>query len=84
MIKRQTKDKLIVDGRIELKEVETLIGEKFPKGAYETVAGIIIYTLGRMPKKGEEIIIGNVRFKVLRTNIRRVQEVLVEKIEKVS
>ncbi len=82
MIKRQTKDKLIVDGRIELKEVETLIGEKFPKGPYETVAGIIIYTLGRMPKKGEEIIIGNVRFKVLRTNIRRVQEVLVEKLEK--
>jgi len=81
MIKRQIKDKLVVDGRIELKEIETLFDVKFPKGAYETVGGYIIFTLGRMPKKGEVIKFDDIRFTVLKTNIRRVQEVLIEKIK---
>ncbi|WP_457622804.1 hemolysin family protein [Persephonella sp.] len=81
MIKRQIKDKLIVDGRMEIKEIEMIIGEKFPKGPYETVGGMIIYQLGRMPKRREKIIIGSVRFTVLKTNVRRVQEVLIEKLE---
>jgi CBS domain containing-hemolysin-like protein len=80
MIKRQIKDKLIVDGRMEIKEIETIIGEKFPKGPYETVAGLLIYHLGRMPKRRENTVIGSVKFTVLKTNFRRVQEVLIEKI----
>ncbi len=82
MIKRQVKDKLVVDGRIEIKEVETLFEVKFPKGPYETVGGFIIYTLGRMPKRGEFVEYEDIRFTVLKTNIRRVQEVLIEKMKK--
>ena len=84
MIKRQIKDKLVVDGRIEIKEIETLFDVKFPKGVYETVGGFIIYMLGRMPKRGEKIEYEDIRFTVLKTNIRRIQEVLVEKIKKES
>ncbi len=80
MIKRQTTKELIVDGRIEIKEIETIIGEKLPEGPYETVGGMIIYILGRKPKPHEVLTVGNVKFTVLRTNIRRVQEVKIEKI----
>ncbi len=81
MIKRHIQDKLVVDGRIEIKEVETLFDVKFPKGPYETVGGFIIYTLGRMPRKGEIVEYEDIRFTVLKTNIRRVQEVLIEKVK---
>ena len=81
MIKRHIKDKLIVDGRIEIKEVETLFDIKFPNGPFETVGGFIIYELGRMPKRGESVVYDDIRFIVLKTNIRRVQEVLIEKIK---
>ncbi|NPA52334.1 MAG: HlyC/CorC family transporter [Aquificae bacterium] len=81
MIKIHTQKELIVDGRIEIKEIETIVNEKFPEGPYETVAGLIIYFLGRMPKKGESIIINNVKFTVLKTNPRRVQEVKIEKLD---
>ncbi len=81
MIKRHIQDKLVVDGRIEIKEVETLFDVKFPKGPFETVGGFIIYTLGRMPKRGEYIEFDDVRFTVLKTNIRRIQEVLIEKLK---
>jgi len=80
MIKRQTTKELIVDGRIEIKEIETIIGEKLPEGPYETVGGMIIYILGRKPKPHETLTLGNVKFTVLKTNIRRVQEVKIEKI----
>jgi CBS domain containing-hemolysin-like protein len=81
MIKRQTTKELIVDGRIEIKEIETIIGEKLPEGPYETVGGMIIYILGRKPKPHEFLTVGDVKFTVLKTNIRRVQEVKIEKIK---
>ncbi|WP_457638541.1 hemolysin family protein [Persephonella sp.] len=82
MIKRYIQDKVVVDGRLELKEVEVLIGEKLPEGPYETVGGMIIYLLGRMPRRGEVIKINGIKLTVLSINIRRVQEVMIEKIDK--
>ncbi|MBK3332095.1 HlyC/CorC family transporter [Persephonella atlantica] len=82
MIKRFVQDKVIVDGRLELKEVELLIGEKLPDGPYETVGGMIIYTLGRMPKRGETLNINGIKLTVMSINIRRVQEVMIEKVKK--
>jgi len=81
MIKRTFKDKIVVDGRIEIKEIETLVGEKFPKGPYETLGGFIVYYLGRMPMVSEEIYYNNLKFTILQTNKRRIQEVLIEKVE---
>ncbi len=81
MIKIHTQKELIVDGRIEIKEIETIVNEKFPEGPYETVGGLIIYMLGRMPKKGESIVINSVKFTVLKTTPRRVQEVKIEKLD---
>jgi len=81
MIKRTFKDKIVVDGRIEIKEIETLVGEKFPKGPYETLGGFIVYYLGRMPMASEEIYYNNLKFTILQTNKRRIQEVLIEKVE---
>lgn len=80
MIKSQTIDKLIVDGRMEIKEIESLIDIDIPDGSFETVNGLITYTLGRMPRKGESITIGNYKFQVLKVEKRRVLEVLIEKI----
>lgn len=81
MIKRTFKDKIVVDGRIEIKEIETLVGEKFPKGPYETFGGFIVYYLGRMPMASEEIYYNSLKFTILQTNKRRIQEVLIEKVE---
>ena len=81
MIKRYIKDKVVVDGRLELKEVEVLIGVKFPEGPYETVGGMIIYLLGRMPKRGETLTVDGVKFTIMSINVRRVQEVMIEKLK---
>ncbi|RUM61566.1 MAG: HlyC/CorC family transporter [Persephonella sp.] len=80
IIKKFTKDKIKVDGRIDIREVETLMGVKLPKGIYQTVAGLIIYTLGRMPKKNESIEIEELRFTVEEVDDKRVKVVSIEKI----
>ncbi len=75
----ESKNKIKVDGRIDIKEVETLIGTELPKGPYQTVAGLIIYTLGRMPELNEVIKIGNVIFTVEEKDKRRIKAVSIEK-----
>lgn len=80
MIKSHTVDSLIVDGRMEIKEIESLLDIDIPEGPFETVNGLITYTLGRMPRKGESITVGNYRFQVLKVEKRRVLEVLIHKV----
>lgn len=79
MIKSQTVDKFIVDGRMEIKEIQALLDTKLPDGPFETINGLITFLLGRMPRKGESINIGNYSFKVLKVEKRRVTEVMIEK-----
>ncbi len=80
MIKKNLQNKLVVDGRIELKEVERLLDVNFPDGPYETIAGWIIYYLGRMPKENEIISYKDIKTVVLKKTKRRIQEVYIEKL----
>lgn len=40
---------------------------------FDTVAGVVTHKLGHMPKRGEQVVIGNCRFKVLQADKRRVK-----------
>jgi Hemolysins and related proteins containing CBS domains len=73
------KDKWIVDGRFQIEDLERLLGVELPKGPYSTVAGLLIYHLRRIPKKGEQTNIQGVMFKVVQADEKRVQKVMVEK-----
>jgi magnesium and cobalt transporter len=45
----------------------------------DTVGGLVISELGRLPKRGETLSIGGLRFQVLRADSRRVYTLLVDK-----
>ncbi len=79
-VKEIEKDKWIVDGRLQIEDLERLLSVKFPEGPYSTVAGMIAYQLKRVPSKGESLNIGQVRFKVVQSDGKRVQKVMVEKV----
>ncbi|WP_448584279.1 hemolysin family protein [Thermocrinis sp.] len=79
-VKEIEKDKWIVDGRLQIEDLERLLSVRFPKGLYSTVAGLIEYELKRVPSKGESLSIGQVRFKVVQSDGKRVQKVMVEKV----
>lgn len=51
---------LIVAGDISIEELNSQYNLKLPKGeSYNTVGGLIMYKLGRLPTKGEKLEIGN-------------------------
>jgi putative hemolysin len=50
----------LVDALLPLNDLEDLLGMRFPEGRpYETLAGLILFQLGRFPVKGEQIALGD-------------------------
>ena len=43
-----------------------------PGDDIDTIGGLILNSLGHLPKRGERVVIGNLQFKVLRADSRRV------------
>jgi len=83
----ETEDNIIVDrsGRYRVKAV-TEIGDfnnhfnsNFSDGAYDTVGGMVVGRFGRLPKRGETMVIDGFTFQVLRADSRKVHSLLVDK-----
>jgi magnesium and cobalt transporter len=54
-------------------------GASFPDEASDTVGGLVIKHLGRLPRRGEVHIIDGLRLQVLRADSRRVYTLIVDK-----
>ncbi len=83
----ETEDNILLDrsGRYRVKAV-TEIGDfnnyfnvAFPDEDYDTVGGLVVGRFGRLPKRGESIVIDGYGFQVLRADSRKVHSLLVEK-----
>ena len=44
----------------------------FPDDEFDTIGGLVVSHIGRLPKRGERVVIGKLLFKVLRADSRRV------------
>ena len=45
----------IMDGDVHLDEVERALGHELPRGDVETVAGMLIASLGKLPAEGDTV-----------------------------
>jgi len=63
----------------QVSDFNTAFGTQFSDEASDTVGGLVIAQLGRLPKRGENIVISGLRFQVLRADSRRVYTLLVDK-----
>ena len=69
----------LVSGLVRVDELEDTLHVEFKGGDYETVAGLIFTTLGRVPKVGELVTKNGFRFEVDRADRRRIYRVKVSK-----
>ena len=67
-----------VKATTEIEDFNEAFSTAFDDEEYDTVGGLIIRKLGRLPKRGEIVILDNMRFQVLRADSRRVHTLLVE------
>ncbi|HET7406847.1 MAG TPA: transporter associated domain-containing protein, partial [Mycobacteriales bacterium] len=66
-----------VDGLLNLDDFEDETGIELPEGPYETVAGYIMFRLGRLPEEGDTVDFADRRIVVRDVENRRVGRVLV-------
>lgn len=70
-----------VSARAQVSEVNERFGWNLPQGEYETVGGLVLERLGRVPKPGDALWAGRVRIQVTRATARAVLEIQVEERE---
>lgn len=74
-IKVVKEDEYIVDGSAKLDEISDLIGVNMESEELDSIGGLIIEELGRMPDENEEVNIGKIKFKVEEVEKNRIKKV---------
>lgn len=69
-----------VKATTELPDFDAAFGTRFNDEDFDTIGGVILGRFERVPKRGEEITVSGLRFKVLRADSRRVHSLLVERV----
>ncbi|TWP52178.1 HlyC/CorC family transporter [Lentzea tibetensis] len=75
------KDSWMVSGLLRDDEVLEATGFDMPSGDYETLAGLVLARLGRIPDVGDEIRVDGWRVTVMRMDRHRVAELRVARVE---
>jgi putative hemolysin len=66
-----------VEGLLNLDDFADATGVELPEGPYETVAGAIMATLGRLPRSNDAVELDGIRLKVTKMDGRRIARVRV-------
>ena len=70
-----------VHGWVDIEKLEDYFGVEFPEGPYESVGGLIVQLLGRLASVGDTLDICGLRFEVLIASERRIDRILVRRID---
>ncbi|MCW5570723.1 MAG: hypothetical protein KIT78_06485, partial [Steroidobacteraceae bacterium] len=62
-----------VRGVTLIEEFNEYFGTQFPDDEFDTVAGLVMKEFGRLPRRGEAVVIGGIEFRVMRADRRRVE-----------
>lgn len=70
-----------VDGATSIDEISDLVGVDLPEGDYDTIAGLVVEMLGRIPRPNENpsVTIQNLTLTVQSVEDRRIAKILIEK-----
>src|SRR5882757_2170742 len=71
-IRAEGEQQFVVRGATRIAEFNEHFASSFDDEEFDTVAGLVMRQLGRMPRRGETVSIGAFEFRVLRTDRRRI------------
>ncbi len=72
-IRREGERQFLVRGATPITEFNDFFGVSLSDEAFDTVAGLVMQQLGRMPRRGETLQVEGLELKVLRADRRRVE-----------
>jgi CBS domain containing-hemolysin-like protein len=68
----------LIDGRLRVEEFNEQFEQKLPEGPAETVGGLVVAHLGRIPHQGEVVEIAGLTITVLEATERRVERMSIK------
>lgn len=72
MILPRSSGEYVVKALTPLADFNAQLGAGLERGEIDTVGGLVMAAFGRVPRRGERVVIENLRFEVLRADSRRV------------
>ena len=76
-IRREGERQFSVRGSTRIDEFNQYFNAELPAHGFDTVAGLVMQQLGRMPRRGEAVMLGAFEFRVVRTDRRRIDSLRV-------
>ncbi|MDQ2650407.1 MAG: hemolysin family protein [Actinomycetota bacterium] len=70
----------VVNARLPLDEANELLGAHLPEGDWDTIGGLLLSELGRVPADGESVVVGPWELTALRVQGRRIGRVRVHRV----
>jgi CBS domain containing-hemolysin-like protein len=77
----QENNSVLVDARLDVEELMDHFGlewEHLPEGKFESVGGLLVHLLGRVPQVNDQVVIDHLELTVLEADERRAKQVLVK------
>jgi CBS domain containing-hemolysin-like protein len=72
---------IIVDGRTEIEKIEEHLNMRLERGRYETVGGLILNTIRRIPHQGENFQIEGMDITIENADERNIKKVKITKVD---
>jgi CBS domain containing-hemolysin-like protein len=73
-------NRFLVNARLPVDELNELLEVELPTEGWDSVGGLMMGSLGRLPTKGESVELEGLRFTAERVQGRRISKVLVERV----
>ena len=73
------KNRFLVNSTMEIEKINERLELNLPKEDYETIGGFLLKRMGKIPQKGEIIIYKNVKYTIMESSNRAINQILVEK-----
>jgi CBS domain containing-hemolysin-like protein len=83
-VKERGDGSYLTDGRISINEVNEALGTGFESQDFETVGGLVLGHLGRVPEKGDEVRIDGHLLRVDETDGPRIAQIIIRGADKES
>ncbi|MBM7556245.1 hemolysin family protein [Halanaerobacter jeridensis] len=79
LIQQPDSNRIIVDGRVDIDEINDHLDISLPEEDYETISGFVLSMLGYVPDEGEKIEFEDLEITVTKISQRRISKVKIEK-----
>jgi magnesium and cobalt transporter len=79
-IVRESANQFRVKAQTEIADFNEAFGTQYATEDFDTVGGLVIDRFGRLPKRGESVVIDAIRFSVLRADSRRLHLLSVQRL----